>query len=263
MSNYEIDSYKVSYHMLSFLRTKSAILGLALAFTAGTTTVSAATITHYLLLQADFTSATAGLETYKFKITYDSSLSTKPASGLDLVTAIFGTVVMNDPQPIDEKVYMSTGGSALGVAYRWDDAWGYSIHQFLVGGNAGPEAQNTSPWPYWNYLVAGGTGDSGTVFGSDWEYSFEDGAGSRNLADGSFDAWTYGSTYPYVDVTGSSNDPVSTNFLDVNKLLFTANGISVYAAPEPGRFLLLAAGLLTIALRRTPRRRPQPTMHSF
>lgn len=220
-----------------------ASLMLALALCAN----SAQGAVSYLLIQGEFNALSAGDETYKWKVNYTgSSLIT----GQDLLFAVFGAPVL-----VSGISYMS-GNTTHGVSTLYFDGFGYSPQQFFNNGFAGEISSDDAPYPYWNYYAAGGDGDSGDVFANGtWTFAENDGALSRQLVDGSFDAWTYGE-YQTAPVSGSGNSPTIGDFTGAETLIGSGTGFTVYsiaAAPEPSRgILLVLAGIALISRRRRP-----------
>jgi hypothetical protein len=192
--------------------------------------------TSYLLIQGPF-GAGGAEETFKWKVDYQTGAL---VSGQDLLFTILGNPSLSgtfaDGFGGQYSQYTS-GNSTKGASYI--DFGGGSLFaiSFTLGGTT--LTMDPSYSPGWNYYVAGGSG-SQTYDNGTWTYS-NDGQGSRTLADGSFDAWVYGGTFPAATIGGSGNTPTTSDF---------ASATAVQAVPEPSSiaFMLLGAGAL-VALR--------------
>jgi hypothetical protein len=197
-----------------------------------------------MLVQGEFDAGQAGLETYKWKV---ENTGPNLLTGQDLLLAVFGNPVL-----VSGNSYRS-GNTTHGVLTSLFSGLGYSPQQFFINGFAGQLASNDDPYPYWNYTVAGGSGDNSGVFAdSAWTFAENDGAASRNLVNGSFDAWTYGE-YQSAPIVGVGNLPIVMNFSGNEQLVSSSGGVSVFSigtAPEPGRAILLIFGMGMVLMRR-------------
>lgn len=190
------------------------------------------------------------VETHKWQVNYSAGQLT---TGLDLLTAVFGNLnasgTYTDSSNSTYNYFTST--STYGSAGYIDFGGGsYFTESFTLRNMTlinKKVAQDTSYSPGWNSYVAGGSGPfhggSYTNNGS-WIYA-DDGITSRQLADGSFDGWVYGGTFPAATISGdtSNNAPVESNFS-------SATVINLSSTPEPGRPLLLIVGLMTLVMHR-------------
>lgn len=202
------------------------------------------------MIQGPFASGGA-METHEWQVNYSAGQLT---TGLDLLTAVFGNPTANGTytDALNGTYNYFTSTSTYGSA-GYIDFGGGSLFTESFTLNGTKVAQDTSYRPGWNYYVAGGSGVYGgnNVAGSNssytngsWTYS-NDGSTSRKLADGSFDGWVYGGTFPPATISGdtSNNAPVVSNFSSATVINFSST-------PEPGRPLLLVFGLITLVMRR-------------
>jgi hypothetical protein len=194
----------------------------------------------YLLLQGPFGSGGA-VDNYMWEVLYQpGSLST----GQSLLNSVFGVPQDTGTTYPDafagQYELFKSGNSTLGASYinfgTSADPSLFAI-SFTIQGTA--VIQDTSYSPGWNYYVAGGGGSESYPSGA-WTYS-EDGSQSRLLANGSFDAWEYGSTFPPGTVAGAANSPTSQDF---------ASATVINLVPEPASASFLLAGALIIGMRR-------------
>lgn len=208
----------------------------------------------YLLIQGPFGSGGA-TATMEWTVNYASGSLT---TGQDLLNAVFGT-----PQSADSYVdasfstypYYKAGNATEGAGYIDFGSGSFLLESVTLQGVK--VAQNPSYSPGWNYYVAGGAGSgNGGAYASSgsWTYS-NDGAPTRLLADGSFDGWVFGSTYPEDVIAGGQFSPTVGNFSNAGSFS-SANTLSVGSVPEPERFVTALFGLTLLLLRR--RGRPLP-----
>jgi len=206
---------------------------LAILFLAGHTMVRADT--SYLLIQGPFGSGGAE-ETFQWRVNYQAGLL---VDGEDLLTAVFGPTAL-DGSYMDEYggtypyLTASSGGQAMGAIDFYGSPF---VISFTL--NSTTVAQDPSYSPGWNYYVAGGGDNGGAGYASDgtWDYS-NDGLDSRTLADGSFDAWVFGSTDNLPMIDGQANAPTAADF---------ASATVVNIVPEPsttGLLVLAAVGIV-------------------
>lgn len=196
--------------------------------------------TSYLLIQGPFGAGSA-VQTYQWKVLYaPGSLIT----GLDLLNAVLGAPVKTGTTYTDGfagtyDLYRA-GSTAKGASYI-----DFSIAQngsqlFTLSFTLNSTAVAMSSFydPGWNYYVAGGAYASNA-----WTYS-DDGIGTRTLADGSFDGWVFGTTFPEAPIaptaTAGDNNPVSGNFA----------AATVVNVPEPGSAGMLILGVAGLLIRR-------------
>ena len=199
--------------------------------------------TSYFLLQGPFGPGDS-VNTYKWKVLYQpGSLTT----GQDLLNTIFGVptdagIKYSDAFGGSTEVYKSSnsGQGAQYLNFGSSSAPSLFAISFTIQGDV--ILQDSSFSPGWNYNVAGGGGSQSYPSGS-WTYS-QDGAGTRLLADGSFDGWNYGATFPADAIAGPENSPAVQNF---------ANATVINVVPEPASATFLLAGALVIGMRRRRR----------
>ena len=218
------------------------VVGLTAIFALATAGLGA---TSYLLVQGPFGSGGA-TQTFKWQVNYSNG---QLVTGQDLLKAVFGTPVSTgtyDDAFFGTYPYLTSTNGSLAAGYI-SFSEGPFPESFTINGTK--VAQDTDYDPFWYYQVSKGTDTSSTVYPSGLWTEAQAGAVSRFLTDGSFDSWTFG---PFgVSVAGSDgstgtslvNDPVASSFSG-------ATVINLAAAPEPGRMMLLATGLLVAGLRR-------------
>ncbi len=224
--------------MFSF--RKAALLCFLVVFLSSFKGASGAV--SYLLVQGEFDSGSAGLETYKWQVNYDPGQLT---TGLDLLIAVFGNPTASGKYNGGLSDYF-TSTSTYGSAGYIDFGGGSLFTEsFTLSGMK--VAQDTSYDPGWNSYLAGGSGvfHGGSYLNSgSWIYA-DDGITSRQLADGSFDSWVYGGTFPAAAISGDTgnNSPDVLNFTN-------ATQINLSSTPEPGRPVLLVIGAGCLLMRR-------------
>ena len=212
----------------------------------------------YLLIQGEFDSSHAGLETSRWSVTYDPAVLT---TSQDLLDRVFGTPKLvsgtTDRYETDPTAW-AADGNTWKVRYKFDSSYGLFVDYFTRNGVA--LVSNFANILGWNFDVAGGGGFSGSDYsGADyasgvWTYS-NDGSGSRTLANNSIDGWVFGDTGTY----GGPPDfnlltpPVSVSGFSATPSALGGSGVNVVssAAPEPCRGLLLMIGLIVPIFRRS------------
>ncbi|WP_038166872.1 PEP-CTERM sorting domain-containing protein [Verrucomicrobium sp. BvORR106] len=220
------------------------------------TRTEAAVMVHFLVIEGDFDTNSTALESFKFRFEYDTAQTPALQTGQDLLNVLFG-VRGSTPTVLNGKTFFSSTNGSYGATYEYFSSFdAYIVSQFTINGVTFPGSPLFTNGKYWNYQVAGGSGDfyegnypfldenNNPAWTSAW-----DGISTRNLSNGSFDAFTFG--------TGANSDiaanlPTAANFSNLTALFTTANGITVYgsAVPEPGRSMLLAAGCVLLVFRR-------------
>jgi hypothetical protein len=221
----------------------------------------------YLLIQGEFDGASAGLETYKWKVVYNSSLQItgldidEQNTGLALLAAVFG------------NGSKSASGIYGNTTNQVDISFGF-LNSFTLGGIQVFSGPNYPLDPQWGYLNAGGSFIdtfsfpivTGNYANGSW-LGANTGILGRQLADGSYDAWTNGvlvdtftvdsggfKIYNPHPVTGSGNSPALGDFSGIETSLYSTSNYTVYSiasAPEPSRsMLLLLAGAAFVTRRR-------------
>lgn len=211
---------------------------------------------HYLLIEGDFDTSSAALESYKFRFEYDTAQTTALQTGEDLLQVLFG-VRGTTPTTVGSKTFYHSTNGNYGATYEYFSSFdAFIVSQFTINGVTLPSSPVFANGNYWNYQAAGGSGDG---YGGNYPFLDEDdnlawtsawdGISTRNLSNGSFDGWTYGDGDNSTDV---ANLPTASNYSNLTALFTTANGITVYgsAVPEPGRSLLIVSGILVLVLRR-------------
>lgn len=225
----------------------------------------------YFMIQGPL-GAGGSYETYKFRVEYSSVLNIPGFatednnSGFAMLAAIFGNGV-NEPTGI----YSNSVGTVA--------APGAFLQSFQMAGGS-PVASGIYPTgPQWGYFASGGTyvntwADpviNGTYDPGIWTES-KTGMTTRYLADGSFDAWSFGvmtdtgeddefgfdiyAFAPPVDVTPTLGDFTGALYAETK---ISADGLpyTVYritSVPEPGRMLLMLVALGGMVLVRRSRR---------
>lgn len=198
--------------------------------------------TSYLLIQGPF-GAGDTVETYKWTINYEQgSLIT----GQDLLRAVFGvesrhgdyTDAFGGTYP-----YLTASSEHGGIGYIDFGSGSRFVESVTLDGVK--VAQTTDYSTGWVYYVAGGSGSNqgGSYPSGSWTLS-EDGTVTRQIADGSFDAFVFGNTFPAASIQGAENEPNSGNFTD---------STVVTVIPEPGTAMLLLAGVGLISVLRRRR----------
>jgi hypothetical protein len=196
----------------------------------------------YLLVQGPFDPSNAVM-TFQWKVIYDTGSIT---TGLDLLKKVFGNPVANgtyDDNFGGTYNYFKSGNSTTGAAFM--DFGGGSLFTESITLSGKKVAMDPGYDPGWNYYAAGGTGSNhagGTYDPSSWAYS-DDGITTRSVADGSYDGWVYGGTFPAATIVGSLFTPTAAHFAG-------STVINLSIAPEPGRPMLLLVGLTGLILQR-------------
>jgi hypothetical protein len=214
----------------------------------------AQTDTSYLLIQGPFGSG-GSTETFLWQINYQNGVL---LTGQDLLTAVLGSTSLDGTYTDgfgSTYNYYTSGNSTQGAGFI---DFGYNPTQltepFLVSITLGSTtvAQATDYSTGWNYYVAGGSGaegpnddGDGTPYpGGTWTVS-NDGAISRTLSNGSFDAYLYGDTTygdPVPPIVGGTDAyaPTTSNFA----------GATVVPEPDSTALLLLGAGGILVFLKK-------------
>jgi hypothetical protein len=195
--------------------------------------------TSYLLIQGPF-GAGGTLETFQWQVNYQ--IGALAWTGQDLLTAVFGTPTLNGTYAFDSTLnYYKAGNSTQGVGYidfgsQTTSPPSTPVSPFVVSFTLGSNtvAQDPSYSPGFNYYVAGGGSAQTYPNAGAWTYS-GDGLTTRTLANGSYDAWVYGNTYPAATVAGAGNAPTTADFAG-------ATVINVVPEPTGAALLLLGAG---------------------
>jgi len=225
---------------------KRLLITLAAAFCVASTGLSAEN-TSYLLIQGPFGSSGAE-ETFEWQVEYPAGTL---QTGQDLLNAVFGTPTLSGTytnafsETFNEY---SAGNSSTGVSYiDYGTSPNTLTEPFAISFSLDSEMveQDTAYNNGWNYYVAGGGGGNGGdnlggpyANNGSWIYA-NDGSYSRNLANGSFDAWAFGSFNNPPGIAGSNYAPTVPDF----------SGAIILLIPEPGGALLLilgASGLLIL-----------------
>ncbi len=200
-----------------------------------------ATFISYLLIQGPFGPSLA-LETQKWEVIYDEGTLT---TGQDLLNAVFGTPTLSGTY-LDgfgyTNNYQTSGNATQGAGYI-DFGSGLFAESFTLHGTK--IAQSIFYDPSWIYWSAGGS-DGGIVNYSSgsWAYA-NSGPGSRLLANGSFDAFNFGTA----DWSATYLDPGTTTPISFGTTLnapltgsFTGAQVINLSVPEPGRLILSCLG---------------------
>lgn len=226
-----------------------ASLTLALALSAN----SAQGAVSYLLIQGNF-DGVPGMETSRWQVTYNPATL---ITGYDLLKFVLGS-----PSPIALHTEATSTSVWTADATTWKATYDTTYGSHFISSftrNGIDLTSNFSISQGWNYYVAGGGGSYGSNYigapylPSSWTFS-NDGSETRTLSDGSFDAWTFGSTGIYDPDTFEELVPPDT-VVGYSPLAANFSGATVNlapaAAPEPGRsMLLLFAGMALISRRR-------------
>jgi hypothetical protein len=201
--------------------------------------------TSYLLIQGPF--GMSGSEaTFKWKVHYGAGAL---LTGQQLLNTVFGTPAASGTYTDGfAGVYdlYRAGNSSQGAAYiDFDTTPGTLGSPFLLSLTLGAVTveQDPSYSPGFNYYVAGGGGGQVYPDAGAWTLSI-DGSATRTLANGSFDAWVFGSTFPSAMINGAGNTPSVPNF---------SGATEITAVPEPAGLLLVlsgAGGLFALPRRR-------------
>ena len=198
--------------------------------------------TSYLLFQGPFGPGSAEA-TFKWQVNYQPGVL---VSGQNLLTAVFGAPTSNGTYTDGFATtynYYSSGNSTKGAGYIDFGLTSQLTSPFLVSVTLGSTTVVQAP-DYstgWNYYVAGGGGAHAYPNAGVWSYS-DDGSTTRTLANGSYDAWVFGNTFPAAAINGSL--PTGPNFSG-------ATAINVVPEPASAALLLLGAGgLLAMSKRR-------------
>jgi hypothetical protein len=197
--------------------------------------------TSYLLVQGPFGS-TGSVETFEWKVIYPhGSLTT----GIDLLGAVFGKPT--DTGNLYEGTYeiFSASNNLKGASFIDFGTGGSSLFTISYTLDNKTVQQDDAFSPGWNYYVAGGAGGNhGGAYDNTgaWTYS-DDGTNSRALSDGSFDAWSFGATFPPDPIAGGTgaDAPTTPNF---------AGATVVNVVPEPASLTFLSLGALLLIRRR-------------
>ncbi|CAN5911719.1 hypothetical protein BH11VER1_BH11VER1_14000 [soil metagenome] len=240
------------------LRFNTSLASLILAIVLSTNAAQGAV--SYLLIQGNF-DGVAGMESSRWAVTYDPSFDydndpDTNLTGFDLLNFVLGT-----PSLVSGSNYQTaiTTWAADGTT------WQTNYTKFSIGYQMTTQTITTSSLVTptsltinpalnlgWNYYVAGGGGDySGAAYNSSTWSVANDGMNTRTLANGSFDAWVFGTTeiygpppdYEYL----SPADPVVGFTPDSGS--FTG-AMVVAAAPEPSRSILLILAGIALVTRR-------------
>lgn len=213
----------------------------------------------YLLVQGEFDGGNPGLETSRWQVNHTG---TGVLTGQDLLDAVFGSpeLVSGTHYKTDPTLW-AADGSTWEVDYTLYAGAGFFVNSFLRNGVA--LIPDFLEGLGWNYFAAGGSyynsfdDTSGTYASGAWASSIT-GAGDRDLANGSFDAWVFGNdgygATPQAAVSAPFNPPSPVTFT-----VAPLNVVNLGTVPEPRPALLLVGGLSAIALRR--RRRAGATRH--
>lgn len=213
--------------------------------------------TAFLLVQGEFDSGSAGLETGRWQVNDPEALL---LHGQKLLDAVFGA-----PQLVSGTAYSTSPISFIAdnttwkVNYTFYAGFGFLLNSFernsstlVAGANEG-----------WNYYVAGGTyvnnfydpPVTGSYDNEVWTPS-DTGPSNRSLLDingnipivSPFDAWVfgshgYGASSQVAEVAGFL--PISASFSGA-----TVNVVNYSSIPEPSRSFLFLAGLAAMLLKR-------------
>jgi hypothetical protein len=201
--------------------------------------------TSYLLIQGPFGSGGAEA-TFKWQVIYPNGVL---QYGRDLLSAVFGPPTLSGTYTdafSGTYEYYTAGNATTGVGYidfgttpgQLDTPL---VISYTLGGVA--VAMDSDYSPGYNYYVAGGSGAQNYPNSGAWTFS-QDGTSTRTLADGSYDGWVYGNTFPEAPINGAGNTPTTANFA----------GATVVVVPEPASAALLLlgmGGLLALKRRRS------------
>ena len=221
---------------------KSLILGVAL-FAA---LASVRADTSYLLIQGPFGPGNT-VETFQWAFNYATG---EVVTGQDMLDEVFGTPVQQaagytDAYSATYPYYVATNGAASAGYITSIYTPGFLAISYTLDGTT--VTQDPTYDPGWDYYVEGGTGDDALGYDEPGAYpdngiwnASNDGPGSRQVADGSYDAWVFGASgsndEPLATVSGTNYAPTTADFASV----------PVTDVPEPGCIALLSLGLLGI-----------------
>ena len=224
---------------------KKKIITLAVALFAAAAGLRADT--SYLLIQGPFGPLNAEL-TFKWQVNYPAGAL---IYGQDLINAVFGTPTPNGTYTDGFTFvydYYTAGTSTQAAGYiDFGTTPGTLTSPFLVSLTLGLTTVTQDPNydPGFTYYVAGGGGAQTYPNAGTWSSSM-DGTATRTLANGSYDAFVFGSTDYQMEaqISGTTNTPTATNFIAATP---------INAVPEPASallFLIGAGGLLALSKRR-------------
>ncbi len=203
--------------------------------------------TSYLLIQGPFGPLDAEL-TFKWQVNYPAGAL---VYGQDLMNAVFGAPTQNgvymDAFANTYDYYEAGTGMQKAGYIDFGTMPGTLTSPFLVSLTLGLTTVTQEPDynPGFTYYVAGGGGAQAYPNGGTWSSSL-DGAATRTLANGSYDAFVFGPTDYQMEaqISGTTNTPTATNFIAATP---------INAVPEPASallFLIGAGGLLALSKRR-------------
>lgn len=196
--------------------------------------------TSYLLIQGPFGSEGAEA-TFKWKVNYTSGLL---ANGQDMLTAVFGTPTLSGTYTDAFNgvfPYYSAGDATQGAGYI-QFSFGPLFASVTLGGVK--VDMDPSYDPGFNYYAAGGGSNFGNGYDNSGAWSSsQDGILTRTLADGSYDGWVFGGTFPAAAINGAGNSPGVSDFSG-------ATVINVVPEPASAALLLGTGGVLALFRRR-------------
>lgn len=211
----------------------------------------AATMVHYVVIQEQKDGVLG--KTQAFKVEYDTAivatLDNNPAvpdDSQDLLNFIFGI-----PASSSGPGYSHVAGDATNNAkyFNFGGNLGFSVRGFVINGDPIILAPVGFDGNYWASSVHLGGYDyidfddgplSGNYTGTGWEYG-RSGQTGRLLGNNSIDAYVYGDGSAFPTLTVSQ-------IYGLNYQLFASGaGYTIsYLVPEPGRAMLLLAGLVMV-----------------
>lgn len=197
--------------------------------------------TSFLLVQGPFGSGSS-LETFQWQVNYAHGTL---ITGQQLLNVVFGIPIDTGTTYQGSEVFSATN-NLIGANYiDFSGGAGTSLFTISVTLDNQTVEQDSSFSPGWNYYVAGGSGTGGSYTSGSWSYS-GDGLSTRTLSDGSFDAWSFGSTFPNDPIVNGTGTyaPTASNF---------AGATVIDVVPEPVSLTFLAAGGLLLVGRRRRR----------